>query len=196
MHSPIRSLFRPLLVLLAASAAFGQPVRFVGKTKFLNNARVAVVHSIDDSTRYVPAAIDAMDKYGIKSTIFVSTENDPVPEDRFFTQLQIRGLWPRLRQAIADGHEIGSHSRQHPCKKPDDESFCDAAYSAYEITGSRDDILRRCRAGVRCRVQRWYDFSRPENRIFGGRHTQISTVIDIVWRRHQRHCYWLHAAST
>ncbi len=142
MHSMMPEKLLEILFLFAATAALGQEVRFVGKAKYLNNARVAVVHSIDDSTKYVPATIDAMDKYGIKSTIFVSTENDPVPEDRFFTQLQIRGLWPRLRQAIADGHEIGSHSRQHPCKKPDDESFCASAYTDYEIAGSRDDILR------------------------------------------------------
>ena len=131
-----------ILILITAAAVPAQEVRFLGKTKYLNNARAAVAHSIDDSTRSVPATIDAMDKYGIKATIFVSTEHDPAPEDRFFTQLQIRDLWPRLRKAIADGHEIGSHSRQHPCKKPDDESFCAAAYTDYEITGSRDDILR------------------------------------------------------
>ncbi len=132
----------PILFFIAATTIPAQDVRFVGKTKYLNNARAAVAHSIDDSTKYVPATIDVMDKYGIKSTIFVSTDHDPAPEDRFFTQLQIRGLWPRLRQAIASGHEIGSHSRQHPCQKPDDETFCAAAYTDYEITGSRDDILR------------------------------------------------------
>ncbi|MFN7925977.1 MAG: polysaccharide deacetylase family protein [Bryobacteraceae bacterium] len=131
-----------ILALMAAVAMPAQQVRFVGKTKYLNNAKAVVVHSIDDSTKFVPETIDVMDRYGIKSTIFVSTDPDPAPEDRFFTQLQIRGLWPRLREAIAAGHEIGSHSRQHPCQKPDDEKFCSAAYSDYEITGSRDDILR------------------------------------------------------
>ena len=134
---------RTAIVLALIGAALpAQEVRFLGKTRYLNNARAVVVHSIDDSTTLVGATIDAMDKYGIKSTIFVSTEHDPAPEDRFFTQLQIRGLWPRLRQAIADGHEVGSHSRQHPCKKPDDEGFCAAAYTDYELNGSRDDILR------------------------------------------------------
>lgn len=133
---------RICFLLFAAALMPAQDVRFVGKTKYLHGARAAVVHSIDDSTKYVPATIDVMDRYGIKATIFVSTEHDPAPEDRFFTQLQIRDLWPRLRQAVADGHEIGSHSRQHPCKKPDDETFCSAAYSDYEIRGSKDDILR------------------------------------------------------
>ena len=57
------------------------PIQFVAKTKYLNNARAVVTHSIDDSTKYVPRAIDAMDKYGIKATIFIGTEADPAPED-------------------------------------------------------------------------------------------------------------------
>jgi len=133
---------RVSILILIATILPAQEIRFVGKTKYLNNAKAVVVHTIDDSTTSVPATIDAMDKYGIKATIFVSTEHDPAPEDRFFTQLQIRDLWPRLRKAIASGHEIGSHSRQHPCKKPDDEAFCAAAYTDYEIAGSRADILR------------------------------------------------------
>ena len=126
----------------AVRAADPGSVRFLGKTKYLNNARAVVVHNIDDSTKYVVNTIDAMDKYGIKATMFVSTEQDPAPEDRFFTQLQVRDLWPRLRQAIENGHEIGSHSRQHPCKRPDTEAFCSAAYNDYEVEGSKADILR------------------------------------------------------
>jgi peptidoglycan/xylan/chitin deacetylase (PgdA/CDA1 family) len=139
-------LFPEILLLLAAAflvpAAEQPAVRFAGKTKYLNHARAVVSHNIDDSTKYVINCIDAIDKYDIKATLFVSTEEDPAPEDRFFTQLQVRDLWPRLRQAVENGHEIGSHSRQHPCRRPDTSEFCAAAYDDYEITGSRDDILR------------------------------------------------------
>jgi hypothetical protein len=72
-----------------------------------------------------------MDKYGIKATIFVSTERGPIAE-----------LWPRLRKAVENGHEIGSHSRRHQCRWPDTADFCEQAYSDYEIGGSRDDILK------------------------------------------------------
>lgn len=137
MTSRFLALFSFAAVLYPAD-----PVRFVAKTKYLNNARAVVTHTIDDSTRYVVDCINTMDKYGIKATIFVSTEEQPATEDRFFTQLQVKELWPRLRQAIDNGHEIGSHSRQHPCKKPDDADFCSAAYTDYEINGSKDDILR------------------------------------------------------
>jgi peptidoglycan/xylan/chitin deacetylase (PgdA/CDA1 family) len=119
-----------LIVTIGLSAAQGQ-VRFLGKTKYLNHARAVVTHTIDDSTRFIPACLDAMDKYGVKATVFVSTARAPIAE-----------LWPRLREAIANGHEIGSHSRTHQCKWPDTEEFCSGAYSDAEIAGSRDDILK------------------------------------------------------
>src|SRR5579863_655540 len=137
----MRTLFAGFTFVLLLGAADQSPVHYVGKTKYLNNAHAIVSHTIDDSTKYVTNTIDAMDKYGIKATIFVSTEQDPAPEDRFLTQLQVRELWPRLRQAIDSGHEIGSHSRQHPCKRPDTEAWCSATYDDYEVVGSRDDIL-------------------------------------------------------
>jgi peptidoglycan/xylan/chitin deacetylase (PgdA/CDA1 family) len=138
----MRTLLLGVALGYVLSAADPNSVRYVGKTKYLNNARAIVTHTIDDSTKYVTNCLDATDKYGIKATIFVSTEEDPAPEDRFLTQLQVRELWPRLRTAIDNGHEIGSHSRQHPCKRPDTEAWCSESYSDYEVTGSRDDILR------------------------------------------------------
>lgn len=132
-------------VLICCAGANAQSIRFLGKTTYLNNARAVVSHNIDDSTKYVVNALDTMDKYGIKSTIFISTEDDPPVEERFFTQLQVKSLWPRLRRAVADGHEIGSHSRTHPCRRPDTEAFCTEAYTDAEVTGSRDDILRNTR---------------------------------------------------
>jgi hypothetical protein len=114
----------------AQTADGGGKVRFAGTTRYLNDARAVVTHTIDDSTKFVPGCIDAMDKYGIKATIFVSTAGGTITE-----------LWPRLRAAIANGHEIGSHSRRHQCQWPDTFLFCFRAYTDYEIDGSRDDIL-------------------------------------------------------
>ena len=112
------------------AADTGGKVRFAGKTRYLNDAQAVVTHTIDDSTKFVPGCIDAMDKYSIKATIFVSTGREPISQ-----------LWPRLRDAIANGHEIGSHSRRHQCQWPDTFLFCFRAYTDYEISGSRDDIL-------------------------------------------------------
>jgi peptidoglycan/xylan/chitin deacetylase (PgdA/CDA1 family) len=133
-----------LLLLLGVSlpAADTGPVRYVGKTKYLNNSRAVVTHNIDDSTKYVASVLDAMDKYGIKSTIFASTDEDPSPEDRFLTQLMVKDLWPRLRQAIDNGHEVGCHSQTHPCPRPETEANCQAAYTEAEVAGSRDQILK------------------------------------------------------
>ena len=60
-------------LLLAAANAQLTDVRLVGPTKYLNNARAVVVHSIDDSTKLVADTADTMDNYGIKGTFFIST---------------------------------------------------------------------------------------------------------------------------
>ncbi len=105
-------------------------IRFLRKSRYLNNARAVVTHTIDDSSEEVKDCLDAMDKYDIKATVFVSTQVEPISQ-----------LWPRLRQAIANGHEIGSHSRRHQCEWPDTFLFCFRAYTNYEVTGSSFDII-------------------------------------------------------
>ena len=109
-----------VLLLLAAGAPSAQTgdIHYVGKTKYLNNARAVVVHTIDDSTKLVVDTADAMDKYGIKGTFLISTEQDPPPEERFFNQLQVWLLWPRMQKAVENGHELGAHAVTHPCHRP------------------------------------------------------------------------------
>jgi hypothetical protein len=139
-----------LVGLAAAPLTQAEAVHFIGKTKYLNNARAAVVHSIDDSTKLVIDIADAMDKYDIKGTFLISTEQDPPPEERFFNQLQVWQLWPRMQKAIENGHEIASHAVTHPCYRPQAETtsdayraFCALNYNDAELIGSRDMILRR-----------------------------------------------------
>ena len=105
-------------------------IRYGGLTKFLDGARTAVTATFDDSSKAVPNAIDALDKYGVKATIAVSTQTGAIAE-----------LWPRLRAAVENGHEIGSHARRHLCQWPDTETFCRSAFSRDEVEGSRDDLL-------------------------------------------------------
>ena len=107
------------------------PVRFHRKARYLNGARSVVSHCVDDVTEALPGCLDAMDRYGIKATLFIDTQREPL----------LSRLWPRLRQAIADGHEIGSHSRRHPCRVPESFLFCLGHFTKDEIEGSRDDIL-------------------------------------------------------
>src|SRR5262245_49267831 len=133
----------------AEPAAQTSAVRFVGKTKYLNNAKAVVVHSIDDSTKLVVDIADAMDKYGVKGTFLISTEQDPPPEERFFNQLQVWLLWPRMQKAVENGHEVGSHAVTHPCSRPQSDTtsdnyraFCEANYNDVELKSSRDTILK------------------------------------------------------
>lgn len=98
-------------------------VRFVKKTQYLNNSRAVITHTMDDSEKLVLKAVDLMDKYGIKATLFVSTKTGDIQQ-----------MWPRLRKAIADGHEIGSHSQTHQCSWPDTDAFCAKAFSDAEVT--------------------------------------------------------------
>ncbi len=121
---------RILTNLLLVAALDGQ-VKYVGKAKYLNNARAVVTHTFDDTVATVVNTLDALDKYGVKATAFVSTE-----------RRGIENLWPRLNQAIAEGHEVGSHSRRHQCKWPDTEEVCRQFYDDYEVMGSREDILK------------------------------------------------------
>jgi peptidoglycan/xylan/chitin deacetylase (PgdA/CDA1 family) len=109
----------------------GALVSYLGKSRYVNDARAVVVHTIDDSTPYIINCLDALDKCSIKATVFVSTERNVISQ-----------LWPRLRRATANGHEIGSHSRRHQCQWPDTRLFCFRAYTDYEISGSREDILK------------------------------------------------------
>jgi len=139
-----------LVVVAAAPAPQDSGVRFIGKTKYLNNAHAAVVHSIDDSTKLVATIADTMDKYDIKGTFLISTEQDPPPEERFFNQLQVWLLWPRMQKAWLDGHEIASHAVTHPCHRPqadtssdDYKNFCVVSYNDVELKQSRDTILKK-----------------------------------------------------
>jgi peptidoglycan/xylan/chitin deacetylase (PgdA/CDA1 family) len=107
------------------------PTQFLGTTQYLNGARSVVSHLVDDSNEHLPTCLDVIDAYGIKATAFVTTG---------YKSLMPK-LWPRLRQAIAHGHEIGSHSRRHPCRTPDTSFSCFRSLTWDEIDGSRKDIL-------------------------------------------------------
>ena len=106
------------------------PIHFIGLSRYLDDARAVVTHSIDDTTRYVCTCLDTLDAYDIKATVFISTG---APE--------MGRLWPRLRKAVADGHELGAHSRRHRCTARESLLFCIAALSRYEVHGARRDIL-------------------------------------------------------
>jgi peptidoglycan/xylan/chitin deacetylase (PgdA/CDA1 family) len=118
------------------------PVQYLGKAKYLNGANSVVTHMVDDSNEHLPTCLDAMDRYGIKATAFVTTGYKSV----------MPKLWPRLRQAVANGHEIGSHSRLHPCRMPPTSLSCFRSLTWDEVDGSRKDILEHAH---QCYVWSW-----------------------------------------
>jgi peptidoglycan/xylan/chitin deacetylase (PgdA/CDA1 family) len=124
-----------MALLFAAVLPLGA-AEFVRVSPYLNGAKAAVVHTMDDSLDEVLRAMDVMDRYGIKTTFFVTTRQ-PAAER----------MWPTLRAAIANGHEVGAHSRTHQCEWPATEAFCRKAYSAEEVAGARDDILKNTGQG-------------------------------------------------
>lgn len=134
VHAPVGVLEGGSLQRLGVSPAgprTGAPsaIRYSGFTKFLDGMRTAVTATFDDSTPVVPKTIDTLDAYGIKATIAISTQSGPIAD-----------LWPRLRAAVENGHEIGSHARRHLCQWPDTPTFCRSAFGRDEVEGSRDDI--------------------------------------------------------
>jgi hypothetical protein len=138
LHEPVGRLAGDSLARLGVTmadrrAARQNPlVRYDGMTRFLDRTRTVVTGTLDDSTTAVPGAIETMDQHGIKATIAVSTQRGVIAD-----------LWPTLRDAVENGHEVGSHARTHQCQWPDTETFCRLAYGRDEVEGSRDDILAR-----------------------------------------------------
>lgn len=136
VHEPVGRLSGDALERLGVTSADRRPgranplVRYDSMTRFLDRARSVVTGTLDDSTKAVPGAIETMDRYGIKATIAVSSQRGVIGE-----------LWPTLRAAVQNGHEVGSHARTHQCQWSDTETFCRLAYSRDEVEGSRDDIL-------------------------------------------------------
>ena len=122
-HEPVGLLTGNALERLGVTVAdrrAAQPnpsIRYNGITRFVDRARTVVTGSLDDSTLAMTKAIDAMDVYGIKATIAISTQSGPIAQ-----------LWPRLRTASRTAW-IGSIQR-HQCQWPDAAAFCRSAYAA------------------------------------------------------------------
>ena len=56
----------------------------------------------DGRNSQIDKGIPLFDKYGVKGTFYVSTQN-------------IVGRTEKWRRAAANGHEIGNHTLSHPC---------------------------------------------------------------------------------
>jgi len=72
----------------------------------------AVVFTWDDCSYGIADVMGMFDKYGLKTTFFVNTAavDDMYKKIRFFYKGTINGV---LKDALANGHEISSHTHDH-----------------------------------------------------------------------------------
>ena len=105
-------------------------VEYLGFTKYYDNRRAAVTVSLDDwnygNGSYFNTALTVLNNAKIPSTVGVLTYGLPD--------------WNQIQQWYNSGAiEVASHSRNHPC---DQSEYLINGY-AFQIQGSRDDILSR-----------------------------------------------------
>src|SRR5215467_663496 len=98
---PLNNFLAFVFATLFGDAVFAQQA--VSSFKWPQDKRAALSLTFDDArTSQVDSGTALLDKYGIKATFFV------VPSS---VELRLDG-WKR---AVANGHEIGNHTLNHPC---------------------------------------------------------------------------------
>lgn len=106
------------------------PVEYLGVAAYYDNRRAAVTVSLDDwdagSGAYFNDALGILSAAGIPATAGIVTYGSPD--------------WALIQSWYQTGYiEPASHSRNHPCSASDYQ----ATGYAFQIRGSRDDILAR-----------------------------------------------------
>ncbi|MCP1385913.1 polysaccharide deacetylase family protein [Runella salmonicolor] len=129
--------------------------------------RVALSLSFDDARlSQVDVGTKLFDKYGVKATFFVLTSSVSKRLD----------AW---KQAIANGHEIGNHTEQHPCSgnfpwaKP-------KALEEYTLDKMKSELIRTNKAleaqlGITPKV-----FAYPCGQTFVGRGMNTKSYIPLI----------------
>lgn len=121
-----------------------------------------VCFSFDDGLRQCRRAGEILGEFGVSGCFFVCPsfvgETDPrklkeICENRFAMPAMELLSWGDIEAMLKDGHEIGSHTMNHPVL-----SRVSAAQAQDEIVASRDVLLRRL-GGVK-------HFAWPEGRFF------------------------------
>jgi len=156
-----------LLVVVILFGKLGSSQQTVTTFKWPNGKRAAVSITFDDArTSQVDSGTALLDKYGVKATFFV------VPatvEDRL-------DGWKKV---VANGHEIGNHTINHPCTG----NFSWSAKNAlenYSLDDMRDELIecnKRIKEllGVESEV-----FAYPCGQKFIGRDTSTKSYVPLV----------------
>jgi len=156
-----------LLVVVILFGKLGSSQQTVTTFKWPNGKRAAVSITFDDArTSQVDSGTALLDKYGVKATFFVVP---PTVEDRL-------DGWKKV---VANGHEIGNHTINHPCTG----NFSWSAKNAlenYSLDDMRDELIecnKRIKEllGVESEV-----FAYPCGQKFIGRDTSTKSYVPLV----------------
>jgi len=151
--------------LLMAGAAWAQ-----NSFQWPAGKRAAISLSFDDARQsQVDVGLPLLDKHGVKGTFYLSPAEVPS---------RLEG-W---KKAVAAGHDIGNHSRSHPCTGNYEFSYGNALENytlermAKELDGANADIERML--GVRA-----VNFGYPCGQKFVGRGTAVKSYVPLVAER-------------
>jgi len=156
-----------LLVVVILFGKLGSSQQTVPTFRWPNGKRAAISITFDDArTSQVDSGTALLDKYGIKATFFVVP---PTVEDRL-------DGWKKV---VANGHEIGNHTINHPCTG----NFSWSAKNAlenYSLDDMRDELIecnKRIKEllGVESEV-----FAYPCGQKFIGRDTSTKSYVPLV----------------
>jgi len=142
-------------------------VRFTDALTSDVGSRVFAVTFDDSYSSVVTSAFPVLSRLGVPATVFTPTRADRDgfrdwegirPWSKTQWRNELRGAsWSQLRELVATGWEVGSHSRTHT----DLTSISEAALRA-ELEGSREDC--EAELGVRC-TSIAYPYGRVDHRV-------------------------------
>ena len=157
--------FLLVFIILYGKLVFSQQT--ITTFRWPDGKRAAISITFDDArTSQVDSGTALLDKYGIKATFFVVP---PTVEDRL-------DGWKKV---VANGHEIGNHTINHPCTG----NFSWSAKNAlenYSLDDMRDELIecnKRIKEllGVEPKV-----FAYPCGQKFVGRDTSTRSYVPLV----------------
>lgn len=153
-----------VLLLMMCKAALGQDTSLF---KWPDGKKIAVSLTFDDGrTSQVDEGTALLDQYGVKATFFVMPGS---------VEKRLVG-W---KTALANGHEIGNHSQNHPCSGNFEWSRS-KALEDYSIDQMRNELVEANKnieklLGVKTTV-----FAYPCGQTFVGRGKETKSYVPVV----------------
>ena len=154
------------LALVSAMAVKDEQKTF----QWPEHKRVAVSLSFDDArTSQIDIGLPLLNRYGVKVTFYVNPPN---------MQSRLQG-W---KEAVASGHEIGSHSNSHPCTVNYPFS-ANNALEDYTLERMGEDLKTASAEIERLVGVKPRTFAYPCGQKFVGRGAGVKSYVPLVARR-------------